>query len=959
MTVDPTVLPGLLLLAAELLALAVVGFIVARVALGQTDDRMALAQGLVIGPAVWGLLANFLLRLLPGLLGALVTWAVTLALVMLLVRRARQTWRTSPGAIAKFGTVTLALLWVTLAARQLLAIPDESLHLGLAASIRAGQWPPIIPWTPWQPVPYHYGGNLLVGLLAPPAGPDLAFTTELLGAYAWTSLAMIVGTILWQRGGRTSVLTLTPLLLTAGAWTLVASTIPDILKLPILTSLPEPGIRASLAEIYVPSPEWPLRSPEPQASPPNIWKPFFTVGYALTITLLERITARPPLFNLPMAVTLAVVTGFLGLLEEALALIVLVVWIVLVARAVLAPRLSRTQALRMSLREMTGPIATALLLAMGGGVITGILAGFVGGSLEFRWINDLNGRHLLGSLESLPGGVGVLGLGPLVVAAAALMLGRTDRLVLALAAGGFLFMLATLTLQYGETPDLLRIDGHARNFALLALLVALAARISVLRPRWRYASASLIVGLLAWPTLVAPVQNIGRGLEAGIDLRNAHPEHEEFRNETLGLGRTSLAPFASEAVASHLRDKTHVDDRVLSPRPLAMSIATGRPSASGLAGLLHLIPETGAEYEDAIRSLEPAAIKRLGFAYVHATDSWVDTLPTSAKRWLNDPELFELVIADGSDALYRIQPAFQRLVATLPHGSYEALRQAVPSSASVFVADTQQPLERFRLASVLTHANLMGALGVSRLHPLTDIPTDPLGPNRPEVLVVARELPLRVGIDAFPTIWWNDTYVAYATNPSIGPVVAPPPRPNANFAVRLEDVRVAAEEVAFTATILNAAPDRWTGQDWLVIETEETAWQWLGRFENDGYVLTGSLWFPGQAIPNEATTVKHYELNAVAGTLAVRNLASDLEPLLGSGERLTPGEWSLAVRLQHEYLQAAVIPVLGISISESGHVAYAVYPGARETNVDPCPVRARDSDSCRKLASNIQSPPAP
>ena len=45
MTVDPAVIPGLLLLAAELLALAAVGYVVARVALRQTDDRLALGRG--------------------------------------------------------------------------------------------------------------------------------------------------------------------------------------------------------------------------------------------------------------------------------------------------------------------------------------------------------------------------------------------------------------------------------------------------------------------------------------------------------------------------------------------------------------------------------------------------------------------------------------------------------------------------------------------------------------------------------------------------------------------------------------------------------------------------------------------------------------------------------------------------------------------------------------------------
>ena len=61
MTVDPTVLAGLLLLVLELLTLVAVGFVIARVVLRQTDDRMTLAQGRVIGPASGGLLVNFIL----------------------------------------------------------------------------------------------------------------------------------------------------------------------------------------------------------------------------------------------------------------------------------------------------------------------------------------------------------------------------------------------------------------------------------------------------------------------------------------------------------------------------------------------------------------------------------------------------------------------------------------------------------------------------------------------------------------------------------------------------------------------------------------------------------------------------------------------------------------------------------------------------------------------------------
>ena len=128
MTVDPTVLPGLLLLALELLALAAVGFIVARVALRQADDRMALAQGMVIGPAVWGLTVNFILYLVPGRAGAIVGWVVVLALAFGLIKKASKTPIVSPRTIAGFLAASLAIFWIMLAARQLLKIPDPGIH---------------------------------------------------------------------------------------------------------------------------------------------------------------------------------------------------------------------------------------------------------------------------------------------------------------------------------------------------------------------------------------------------------------------------------------------------------------------------------------------------------------------------------------------------------------------------------------------------------------------------------------------------------------------------------------------------------------------------------------------------------------------------------------------------------------------------------------------------------------
>ena len=146
--------------------------------------------------------------------------------------------------------------------------------------------------------------------------------------------------------------------------------------------------------------------------------------------------------------------------------------------------------------------------------MTGMLTGGLGGELSLGRPEDLDQPGLWGSFRSLPGGVGVLGVGSVPVAAAALALAWRRRIVMALAAGCGVFVLAALTIQFNAFQfDVGRLDGHARNFALLALLVALGTWLRGLRPRWGYAAATGLLALIIWPTVATPVHKVGLALD--------------------------------------------------------------------------------------------------------------------------------------------------------------------------------------------------------------------------------------------------------------------------------------------------------------------------------------------------------------------------------------------------------------------------------------------------------------
>ena len=932
MTIDPAVIPGLLLLAAELLALAAVGYVIARVALRQTDDRLALAQGLVIGPSLWGLSVSFLLHLLPGMAGALAGWVVVLGLGAGLSWRQRHVVRIPPRTLAGFGLAAAAISWVALASRQLLIIPDEAIHTSLAATIRAGAWPPTLSWNPDVDLAYHYGIDLLIGLLMPPVGPDLGFTTELLGAYAWTSLIMLVIALVMRRGSWAGTLALTPLLLAPGAWTLVFGEQPSLLRLSIPAGLPAPGLRDALTNLYWPRVELPWPS-EQHSVPPNIWKPPFPLAYALAFVGLERVALREN-HRWPAALTLALLIGFLALVDETVAPVVLVMWIAMETFRLLRRRSSRSIAPASIVRVAAGPVLAAALMAVGGGVLTGALTGVGGtGDVSAGWPLDPRERAALASISIQGGGLGLIEVGSIVAVAIAVLLAARNRLVLLLVGAATVFLIAAFTVRYEAAPhDIARFDGNARNFALLSLILAVAPRLVALPRLPRFGAAAVVIGILTWPTVAAPARSLGLAMGHGVEIANATAKSRDFGDWYWYMGRHYREPSVSSRITAWIRDHSPHDARILQPEPLAITVATGRPNASGFRRFPHAIPTFGPVYLDSIRYLEPMALAQLGIQFIHAPDDWVIELPDRAKRWLADARLFEQVLRDGNQTLYRVRPDFYDLAVPPAPGSYEALGLTTPKGSMVFLSPATDPLNTMRVVPSMSDARFVGignqsTLRVRDLHLRTHIQPQPFDGSLPDLAVAsARLAPAMFAADVRRPVFWNDEIAVYSPNGSVAPVMPPPP---ASFRVKVADWNTNKGRLAFTATLANMNAKDWTGQDWVVVPADSSPW----AFPDSWPVDKTPQWFAGQIAPQSGTLVHRYEYDPKAGELALRDSEASMVTLPSSGSGLGPGVWLLSVRLRDDYRLVALAPVARISISEGGDVSYHVYEG--EVGVRP------------------------
>ena len=143
--------------------------------------------------------------------------------------------------------------------------------------------------------------------------------------------------------------------------------------------------------------------------------------------------------------------------------------------------------------------------------------------------------------------------------------------------------------------------------------------------------------------------------------------------------------------------------------------------------------------------------------------------------------------------------------------------------------------------------------------------------------------------------------------------------------------------IAFTATFTDRASDQWQGQDWVVVATDDSPWNFPYRFNTASFTSAFVRWFDGQVQPIPETTtheyVHRYEFDPRTGALAVWD-GNDYTSLGDPQPALGPGDWLLAARPNINGRKVGLIPVLHFTLANDGNFTYKAYEGPLGRHAD-------------------------
>ena len=727
MSIDSLYISGLIGTLALTLAASLATFPLAARLTEFRGMGRALALTPVLGVVLLSAVAAGLYYALPPTAAAWMSLVVTLTLGGIL-------WWRSAGRIAGLSRdarqlasgllATAALLFGFVANRLSVLFPDEPIHLSLSATIAAGNFPVVLPWAPDSPASYHYAADLHVALLSGISGLPVSIAAEF--QHAWLALALILVVFATARHATESIpASITIAVLAAFApgslWSGWPALGPDNVAFPT-------GLQAVLAWFG----EDQFRHADLLAGPANIFFPQRLLGLAFAAVILQAWIVRIH-SSWRGALLVGAGLGFLALIEIG----VFAVTGAAIAALLLVDALRTTPGHRIQAAVRLVILLLCALIAalvIGGPLTDAVLRGSgrdavsISPHLETVMV-DL--RRFAEPLHpSLYAAAVGLAWPHLLMGATALWLLDRRRPLLALtvvgATGGTLIQFLAYTV-HDDADRLVQYSGF-----FLALAVAAGSYLALRRlPRWPAAAAfTVLFVFVAVPTTVPRLSPTVRNSLAGVSWDPPQPasaQSDRLRQRTGYAADFTENRQLFDWISTNLPPET----RILSPIPVALTIATGRYGVFTAAGQNQNEPYPGLEFIYAWSALDGPALREMGVTHLHVRDEDLSRLPASALDALADRDQFRLVFVsydarspDTGQRLYEIQNAAYerrgepRLASVLSPADVVLLSDGLSDPSTTALAAALMPQIILREAEIPGHLRAPYRLGNPRSTPV-------------------------------------------------------------------------------------------------------------------------------------------------------------------------------------------------------------------------------------------------
>ena len=766
MNLDPTVSPwiGIFASTGVCLWMAAIGAPLAHAAFGHRPRQVWPFYAPILGIVVVLLTTNLSAYLIPGAPSA---WFGLLAPTAL---AAAVAWRSGSLRLpSRRAAMALLVLVLTSAGAYLVAFAnrthvrhgDESWHYALALRMARGVFPPDTPYGFDAGIGYHYGANLLA-----------ASIVNIAAVPAWTAMAvlmsfLVVGLILaaigyaWDFGA--------PLPVSVGIGAAIGLFFGVVqIGLPVdaeaswsavgLVGLPSAWANVQSNELV----PW-LQTPQRALAVANV--------VLIAATLQAGVARRH-------AAGVACAAGVSALAEAA----------VMIFSSVGLAVVGATRLLRLHGRERLvwamGLVTAALLVAFAGGPLSDALLGRGGTAGMVRIAFEPTASDVLLFDLTRPALVQV-GTIPLIVISAWIAAARRNLgmgyLALAAAAG----LVESMFLQSPVPQNDGRIRESAMTIALLAALTGGGWLVSGLAG-WKRASAVLATILLvvlptALPRAVTTARHASEGFAVGVPVvdGSGYP----FVGQSRFLGELEANWDFYAWVARTLSN----DARLLTTHPAPIVSTTGLAAPTSGRRVQVLSPSLVPVYEDALRFLHRDDLAEMGVTHVHVTDALAKVLAPPARRLLDDPRHFRLLL-DLRSAPGRRHRVFEVMLGagtteTAP-SSYRALRELVQPDAGVFlVGGLSNYQRRMMLFTLVDQDELRGpeTLILDRMTQFPRFQSSSEIPSRGVVALPEYMEPLMLGLTRDDAIWSGygirayDLATAWSSVWRVGPDLAPLP----------------------------------------------------------------------------------------------------------------------------------------------------------------------------------------